>query len=232
MTGKEREYQQIKRLGQRLGIPIFEAFLELEVRDAAGKVIRRHRQRSHSWTRNAYNIMFSQVAGVNANDVTFEAGKVTGKDTGGVVRSADFPFGMRSGYSVDSTGYGYRAPAANATWGIVVGTDDQVESFEDYVLIAPVANGTGAGQMSYVESEAHSVSYVAGTKTLTNELVRYMNNNSGGQIDVEELALYARFYLQTVRICCAARDKLASTVSVPNTGQLKVTYTISLVYPA
>ncbi|GAI82076.1 unnamed protein product, partial [marine sediment metagenome] len=28
------------------------------------------------------------------------------------------------------------------------------------------------------------------------------------------------------------RDKLASTVTVPDTGQLKVTYTIQLVFPA
>ncbi|GAI09984.1 unnamed protein product [marine sediment metagenome] len=30
----------------------------------------------------------------------------------------------------------------------------------------------------------------------------------------------------------ATRDKLASTVTVPDTGQLKVTYTIQLTYPS
>jgi hypothetical protein len=28
------------------------------------------------------------------------------------------------------------------------------------------------------------------------------------------------------------RDKLAATVTIPNTGQLKVTYTIQLTYPS
>lgn len=230
--GQEREYQRLKRLGQQLGIPIFEMFLELEVRDAAGKVIRRHRQRSHSWTRNAYNIMFSQLAGLNANDVTFGPGKLTGKRTSGNVESESYAFGQYSGVSIEALTYGYRALAGQTLWGIVVGSDDQAESFEDYALIALIANGTGAGQMSYVESEAHSRSYDAGTKTFTNELVRYMNNNSGDSIDAKEVALYGNIYLLTSRYFCVARDVLASTVSVPDTGQLKVTYTISLVYPA
>ena len=58
----ERKYRQLKKLGQELRIPIPEAFWELEVRDKDGKVIQRHKQRSHSWVRNAYNFLFSELA--------------------------------------------------------------------------------------------------------------------------------------------------------------------------
>jgi len=66
-------------------------------------------------------------------------------------------------------------------------------------------------------------------------MVRYFNNNSGGDIDVNEVGLVmnqpqggSTVYGKRLQ----ARDKLASTVTVPNTGQLKVTYTIQLTYPA
>jgi len=69
---------------------------------------------------------------------------------------------------------------------------------------------------------------------LSNAMVRYFNNNSGGDVAVNEVALVVNqpqggpVYGKWVQ----ARDKLASTVTVPNTGQLKVTYTVQLTYPA
>ena len=65
----ERKYQQLQKLGQELKIPTFEAFLEFEVRDGNGKTIHHHRQRSHSWVRNAYNHLFCQVAAKDASEV-------------------------------------------------------------------------------------------------------------------------------------------------------------------
>jgi hypothetical protein len=68
---------------------------------------------------------------------------------------------------------------------------------------------------------------------LKDELIRYFNNNSGGNVDINEASIYAAIYVNDpgnyVAVC---RDKLASTVTVHDTGQLKVTYTIQLTYPA
>ena len=227
---EEQQYRELKRLAQKLHIPIPEAFLTLEVFDKNGKLIQRHRQRSHSWVRNAYNIMFTQLAGKDGNDDTFGAGKLNAKDTGGVLRYGTAPIGFYTRSTVDSL-TGYRAPAANDTRGILVGSGTNAESFEDYVLQTQIAEGTGAGQLSHIESEAHSVAYA--DTTLTNTLIRYFNNNSGGNVDVNEVALSA--YADAggnPYTWITARDKLASTVTVPNTGQLKVTYTIQLTYPA
>jgi len=83
-----------------------------------------------------------------------------------------------------------------------------------------------------VLSEVHSISYA--DTTLTNTLIRYFNNNSGGNVSVNEVALVCKYFLYGagLMIMLLSRDKLGATVTVPDTGQLKVTYTIELAYPA
>jgi hypothetical protein len=76
------------------------------------------------------------------------------------------------------------------------------------------------------------------TRVFKVEMLRYLNNNSGADIGVNEVALVPKVsasvdsggYAPSPTL--VARDKLPSTVTVPNTGQLKVTYTIQLTYPA
>lgn len=233
MDREEQKYKQLRRLGQELHVPIPEAFWELEVMDKDGKVIQRHRQRSHSWTRNAYNHMFSNLAAKDADDPTFGAGLLSVKHLDGTVYGMDFPFTYGQ-YTVDGTGYyGMRAAAGEDGRGIVVGSGTATESFEDYALQTQIANGTGAGQLSYIASEEHSVSYDTPTRVFQNQLVRYFNNNSGGDISVNEVAIYCKIQQPgSARCHCYSRDKLATTVTVPDTGQLKVTYTVQLTYPA
>ena len=231
---EEAKYELLRKLGQELHIPISETFWELEVRDSNGNVIKRLKQRSHSWVRNAYNHMFSQLAVKNGNNGSFGPGLLSIKDTSGTIRSAAGPIG-NSNADIDGTSYGCRGPAGDDTWGIQVGAGTNPESFEDYMLQTKIANGVGAGQISYIEQDPHVIDYNAGTRVLSNTIVRYFNNNSGGDIDVNEVGLVMNqpqggsiVYGKRLQ----ARDKLASTVTVPNTGQLKVTYTIQLTYPA
>ena len=231
---EEARYEQLRRLGQELHIPIPEAFWGFEVRDGNGKVIQSLRQRSHSWVRNAYNHMFCQLATKNGNNSSFGAGLLSIKDTSGSVRYATGPIG-NSNADLDGTSYGCRGPAGDDTWGIQVGSGTNPESFEDYMLQTRIANGVGAGQLSYIEQDPHRINYDPATRVLSNTMVRYFNNNSGGDIDVNEVGLVMNqpqggsiVYGKRLQ----ARDKLTSTVTVPNTGQLKVTYTVQLTYPA
>jgi hypothetical protein len=235
ILNEETQYEELRKLGQRLHVPIPEAYWECEVRDRNGKIIQRLRQHSHSWVRNAYNAMFCQLAGKDASDTTFGAGKISGKDTGGTVRTLSRALGTDYNSSCDGltpgSGHGYRGSAASDTTGIVVGSGTAPESFEDYALQTLISNGTGAGQLSYVASEAHAVSYDAMARVLRNSLARFFNNNSGGDVNVNEVGII--FYTQYNGYrYLYSRDKLATTVTVPNTGQLKVTYTVQLTYPA
>lgn len=225
---EERQYKRLRKLGQELHIPTFETFLTLEVFDKDGKLIQRHKQRGHSWTRNAYNMFFCQAAQKNANDVTFEGGKLSLRGLTGTIWNGENPLGNTA--DADGTGNGYRAPATADDRGIVVGVGTNAESFEDYSLQTLIEDGSGGGQLNYVQSEAHAITYAA--LTLKNTLIRYFNNNSGGGIGVNEVGLLLYALLTGVAQGMVSRDKLPATVTVPDTGQLKVTYTIQLTYPS
>jgi len=227
---EEQKYKRLKELAQELHLPIPEAFIELEVFDKDGKLIQRHRQRSHSWVRNAYNCLFVQLAGKGMTADGFGAGKISVKDTGGTVRDTDgWVIGISS-FDVDALGECYREHAAHVAHGILVGSGVNAEDFEDYVLQTPIAEGTGAGELNHVASEENAYSYAS--LVGTNTLVRYFNNNSGGNVSVNEVCLACHgIYGGTTLDFITSRDKLASTVTVPDTGQLKVTYTIQLVFP-
>ncbi|MBA7548010.1 hypothetical protein ES705_40454 [subsurface metagenome] len=230
---EEHKYEQLRKLGQELHLPAPEAFWTLEVFDKNGKLLRRHRQRSHSWTRNAYNLLLSQMAGKNLDDPSpnFGPGFLSWKQTsGGIIGSAT---GMSICISQDyeASGKGYRAPAGDTTHGIVVGSGTDAESFEDFKLQTLITEGSTAGKLNYILSAVPTKAYASLVFTITQ--FRYMNNNSGGNVSVNEVALTAcggTYGSQTKWI--TARDKLASTVTVPDTGQLKVTYTIQLTYPS
>jgi hypothetical protein len=231
----ERLYEELRKLGQRLHIPAPEAFWEIEVRDGSGQITQRFKQRSHSWVRNAYNMMFCYLAGKDLSNNGFGAGYLSLKDTSNNVRNGSGAVCVSQTSTLDGTSMGYRGPAGNDTYGILVGSGINPEDFESYALQAKIANGTGAGQLTYVESEAHAVTWNPGTLTMKNELARYFNNNSGGDVSVNEVALALRGYQPGSSVpynYMTSRDKLVATVIVPNTGQLKVTYTVQLTYPA
>jgi len=203
-----------------------ETFIEFKVTMPNGDVTHHHQQRSHTWVRNAYNHLFSQIAAVNC----LAADGLSVKDTGGTERTGNFPVGY-SDYSQNfkTDGHGYKAAAADTTRGIVVGTGSDPEDFDDYALGNQISNGTGAGQLSYIASEVYSVSTVGTVKKT--ELVRYFNNNSGGAITVNEVGLYLGLWAGNIIKMMTCRDLVSGGVEVPDTGQLKVTYTIQLTYP-
>jgi hypothetical protein len=232
---EEALYDQLKRLGRELHIPTLEAFWELEVRDQNGEVVQRLKQRSHSWVRNAYNLIFATLAGKNLDQGIFGAGYLSLKDTGNSVRYGESNGIVHWSDNWDGVTRGYRGPAGSHAYGILVGSGINPEDFESYYLHTVIANGTGPGQLSYVQGEAHSITWTPGTLTLKNDLIRYFNNNSGGDVDVNEVGLVAHGRMPengNETNYMMARDLLVSTVTVPDTGQLKVTYTIQLTYPA
>ena len=232
---EEALYNQLRRLGQRLHIPIPEAFWELEVQDGNGRVIQRLKQRSHSWVRNAYNLIVCQAAAV-AGDSAVGLAIV---DTGGVTRS-DATTQPASGWSSSGSGnmriyvnstYGFYAQAGVDNMGIVVGSSSAAENFDGHALGSKISSGNGAGQLAYSAMDAPSVSTIGTTKQVV--WTRYFNNNSGEAITVNEVGIYTKGtcdgYTVYYMMC---RDLVSGGVTVPDTGQLKVTYTVQLTYPA
>ena len=107
---EEAEFETLRLMGQHLHVPIFEAFWELEVMDRGGRPVQSLRQRSHSFVRNAYNHLLSQLAAKNGDGAVFGGGNINIKDTSGSVRTGGLPIltGHDSNSSNDAIG-GLRA---------------------------------------------------------------------------------------------------------------------------
>jgi hypothetical protein len=244
----EAKYQRLEALGKKLGVPLLCGRLDLQV-TRSGKLLTHRRQRSHSWTRNAYNLIFCQLGSSNPTDAAFGSGKLSYKITNGTVRyyhgsDAVNEYGAWVTYidyynvetrENESAGRGSRAAANDAGHGLVVGSSNAAEDFDHYNLQAPIANGLGAGQLSMIAQEAPVLSYDAGTKTLTGTLVRFMNNNSGGEITVREVGYICKMQTGTaysMSLFLFSRDILDPVVVIPDAGQIRIQYQISLAYPA
>ena len=222
----EKMYRELERLGAVLGVPVPQCHLTLETFDKNGKRLSYHKQRSHSWVRNAYNCMVSLITRIDMSDSDWGAGYINMKDIAGSIQHASYSPGTYNvvGSSSQSVGKGYRGAATVEELGIQVGTGTNAESYEDYALQTLIISGNGSGELAYGEVEAPSKSYVAGTKTYSVAWIRYFNNNSGGSITVNEIGIASLLSLATqIYQSLMARDKLGSGVEVADTGQLKVT---------
>ena len=244
----EAKYQRLEALGKKLGIPLLCGHLDLQV-SRSGKLLAHRRQRCHSWTRNAYNLIFCQLGSCNPTDATFGSGKLSYKITNGTIRyynggDTSNEYGTWVTYidyydvetrENESAGRGSRAAANSDNHGLVVGSSNAAEDFDHFALQAPIANGLGAGQLSMIAQEAPVLSYDAGTKTLTDTLVRFMNNNSGGDITVGEVGYICKMQTGTaysMSLFLFSRDVLDPVVVIPDAGQIRIQYQISLAYPA
>lgn len=230
---KERKYEKLRKEAQELHIPLLEAFWDFEVRDKNGKVIKQYHQRSHSWVRNAYNLLFCGLGSVNAADAAFGAGKLNIKDLTGVIRSGDYPICLYEGWNHFTLAIGYLANPGIVDRSILVGSGTNAEDFEDYVLQTMIAHGVADGELDYAGTTPYSISYDAPTKTLSVLWIRYFDNAGAVTVTVNEvgLAIYA-YVAHVAKGWLHSRDKLATGITIPVAGQLRVTYTISLVYPA
>lgn len=174
---------------------------------------------SHSWTKNHWVWIFCIFSAVTLNDASLSM-----KDVDGNTHNPDEVPDMDN-----QTTYGGLAAAADATRGIVVGTGTTAEDFDDYILAAQIAHGTGAGQLSYGLTGNPAF---GGDKTIT--WARSFTNGSGSTINVAETGLIFRTY-QWDTACqdyfLVARDVLDSVVAVANGQILEVLYLLSVTFP-
>lgn len=233
----EQKFLDYERLCKELKMPCKRAFFTTKVTMPDGRVISEKTHRSQSWTRNMYNLFCMGAMALNCDEAgggAYGAGSLICKSTGAV----EYPTATKTGSLIDSSnmdmltaGKGFKAAATDDTIGILVGTDNTAESFEDFVLGALCAEGVGLNELNYSLMADPTESYDAPSKTYQAIWTRVANNNSGAQIDVEELGIvgisvHAGNYYKLL----LTRD--LDTIAVPDTAQLTVTYTLSVVFPA
>lgn len=192
-------------------------FINMMVHDANGEQVLDMDMKSNSWVRNAYNWLakaFFYGIGVGS---TYAEGALYNKNTSGTLQGA---------YAVTPA---FNNSVGSSAFGIVVGTGTTAETLESFNLATPIAHGTGAGQLSYQADTWGTPTYTAGTKKWTFASSRIFNNNSGASITVNEVGLISSF---SGNYQMMSRDVLGAGVVVPNGGQLTVTYTQEMTFPA
>ena len=186
---------------------------------------------SHSWTRNFYNHISSGM-GKDGNDATdFQDGNINGKDTDGVVISADLPFHVNN-ISGDAEDGGFFAENLDSSYGICVGTGTSVETIESFALATPVIHGVSADQLLYRTSPKFSYVWDSGTRVLSNKLTRFFDNFSAGSITLKEIGLIALFGAFHSGGCFLVSRDLITNLVVADKTMAVISYIFSLTFPS
>jgi len=200
--------------------PTFNAYLTLIVRDSNEKVVKVHRQRSHSPTKNLLQLLIPFYY-LNSNSISITIVNTSNSSTSFV--PATF------------TGISYPSNQKNISSYLVmiqVGSGSQSNPYNAYGLAAPIANGTGTGQLVY-GTPSVSASITASGSSAYFYVSQTFNNNSGGTVTITEVGIITNintygpyggnnYSLGNILVWY---DVLSSPISVPNGGSVVIYYT-------
>jgi len=207
-------------------IPTFSAYLIAIVRDSKGNIIRVHRQRSHSPTANFIGL-FLPVSYFSTNNVSFTITNATGG-------TCSYKAGTGNNYQ----DIGYPSNVQNFSTKIdmiQVGSGQQSNSYTATALAAPIANGSGAGQLVYQSVTPPSTIALNGN-TAYFYITQAYNNNSGGTVTITEVGIILALQVTNINVSSYSNcgqilvwyDVLSSPISVPNAGSVTIYYTFTV----
>ena len=208
--------------------------LTVTIKDKNGKIIKQHKQHSHSFLMNFATIIAQEMLNSYGSSNNYYNFRVTA----GSWYSYNFTASNISNILTILDG------ANDSTYGIVVGTGTATPTPNDYNLQNQIINGTGSGQLSYGAHTINPAPQTIGTSanitttttptsgllpvsgnTTSFQVSRQFTNQSGASITVSEVGLYS----DTANgIALIVHDLLSSPVTVPNLSILQITYTISV----
>jgi len=202
--------QDILKLHNNIDVKI-----TVTVKDKNGKIIKVHKQRSHSFVANFLGIIANYFVDTPFNTVSV----FTATNTSGAKFSTVYPM-----YANDS--------ANDSTYGIVVGIGKATPTPNDIELQDQIANGTGSGQLQY---GLHTFVPSSGSVNVSNntayfQITRTFSNSSGSTITVSEVGLMAatKDTNGNTDYVLLIHDLLSSPIAIPNGSVLAITYTISV----
>ena len=217
--------------------------LTITVKDKNGKIIKVHKQRSHSFVYNFLALLASSFASSYFQSISNTTYGYFWRTTTGVYAQ------YNPQYNVINTVYDLNDSANDSTYGIVVGTGTATPTPNDYALGNQIDNGTSSGQLIY---GSHTISpspvsngtsnYYSTTTAPTSgllpvsgnttswQLSRTFQNQSGASITVSEVGLITQLYggSNATAFALIAHDLLSSPITIPNGGVMAITYTISV----
>jgi len=204
-------------------VPTLNAYLTVIVRDSTGKVIKVHRQRSHSPTANFMGL-FLPLTYFSANNASFTITSTAGA-------SSSYKPGLGSSYQ----NIAYPSSQNNYYTYVVmiqVGTGTQSNPYTATDLASPIANGSSGGQLVYQSVVPPSSVIVSGDSAYLYISQTY-NNQSGGTITISEVGIITEIETVTYNNSGSTNlgqilvwyDTLSSSISVPNGGSVTIYFT-------
>ena len=115
---------------------------------------------------------------------------------------------------------------------IQVGSGQQSNPYTATALAAPIANGSGAGQLVYQPVTPPSSIAINGN-TAYFYITQTYNNISGGTVTITEVGIILELQIATYQNTASTNcgnilvwyDVLSSPISVPNAGSVTIYYT-------
>jgi len=214
--------------------------LTVTVKDKNGKIIKQHKQHSHSFLMN----FLAMISTLMANLYGSYSNRYEYLSTAGTWWTFT-DNDVNPGVTDFSNILTMNDSANDSTYGIVVGTGTATPAPNDYQLEKQITNGTGSGQLIY---GAHTLSPAPnggqggatspsspGTltpsgNTTSIQISRTFQNQSGASITVSETGIIVKnlAYESTTVYVLIIHDLLSSPITIPNNGVLAITYTISV----
>jgi hypothetical protein len=206
--------------------PTFKAYLTIIVRNEKGDIIKVHKQWSHSPTSNFIGLFLPTNWFINTGN-TFAITDTAGTSynhliTNGVNNNALY---------YPSTGNNF------PSWLVMiqVGSGQQSNPYSAYSLAAPIANGTGTGQLLYGQPSVSQTPTVSGSSVYF-VISQAFNNQSGGTVTISELGIIIDSYMYNINTGQVINfgyllmwyDVLSSPISIPNGGSMVIYYTFTV----
>jgi len=203
----------------------FNVYLTAIVRDSTGRVVRVHRQRSHSPTANFMGLFLP----LNWYISTGQAFTITNA-TGGTCS-----YKPNLNYSASCISY----PNSNLNEPtylvmIQVGSGQQSSPFNVYSLASPIANGSGTGQLVYGTPSVSTTTTVSGSSAYF-VIEQTFSNQTSSTIDITEVGVITYVRLTSangnVAVCgnlLVWYDVFGSAISVPAGGSVTIAYTFTV----
>jgi hypothetical protein len=213
----------VRWVKDRMGHPL-EAYLEIEVRDANGKLLTFRKTKAKSLLAQFLGLLKGQFA--ISYGVMLNQGNVNIIDTSGVSRS--YPL-ISSSYPIQYAGICLFAGEGVGDYGIVVGVSDIANTINQYSMGGQIQHGSGTNQLMYGAMTIESPSNPSGTNNWVVRLIRTFSNSSGSAITVKEIGIIVKTMdtSPTARYFLIARDVI-SPVTVPANSTLTVRYILKI----
>jgi hypothetical protein len=203
--------------------PTFNAYITIIVKDSNGNIVNIHRQRSHSPTKNFIQLLIPIYHYISTGQSAVIVNTSNASTT----------------YSPTQWhGISYPSNQGNSPSYLVmiqVGSGSQSNPASATSLAAPIANGTGIGQLLYGNPSISTSITVSGSSAYF-YVSQAFNNNSGSTVTITEVGIITNLQAYgpyggspyNFGNVLVWYDVLSSALSIPNGGSLVIYYTFTV----